>query len=113
VEGSAERSASWSCAPSCEEKEGEHPRRSRVWCLDPHARQLLELPNLMTNLKTIYAKTEPFRFLKPIRRRQDFKILKIRNGMPRIITEHTNPRVSIRGNGEIHSLQRPASLLEK
>jgi len=24
------------------------------------------LPNLMTNLKTIYAKTEPFRFLKPM-----------------------------------------------
>jgi len=56
------------------------------------------LPNLMTNLKTIYAKTELFRFLKPIRRRQGFKILTIRNGMPRIITEYTNPRVSIRDN---------------
>jgi len=52
----------------------------------------------MTNLKTIYANTEPFRFLKPIRRRQDFQILTIRNGMPPIITEYTNPRVSIRGN---------------
>jgi len=56
------------------------------------------LPNLMTNLKTIYAKTETFRFLKPIRRRQDLKILTIRNGMHRIITEYTNPRVSIRSN---------------
>jgi len=41
--GEAEGSASWSCAPSCEGKEGEFPRWSRVWCLDPHARQLLEL----------------------------------------------------------------------
>jgi len=56
------------------------------------------LPNLMTNLKTIYAKTEPFRFLKPTRRRQGLKILTIRNGVTRIITEHTDPRVRIRGN---------------
>jgi len=34
----------------------------------------------MTNLMTIYARTEPFRFLKPTCRRQDFKILTIRNG---------------------------------
>jgi len=46
--GEAEESASWSCAPSCEEKEGKFPRWSRV-CLDPHARQLVALPNLMTN----------------------------------------------------------------
>jgi len=56
------------------------------------------LPNLMAYLKTIYAKTKPFRFLKPIRRRQNFKILTLRNGMPRIITEYTSPRVSIGGN---------------
>jgi len=35
----------------------------------------------MTNLKKIYAKTEPFRFLKPTRRRHGFKILTIRNGV--------------------------------
>jgi len=43
AEGEAEGSASWSCAPSCEEKEAKFTRLIRVWCLDPHAWQLLEL----------------------------------------------------------------------
>jgi len=70
-----------------------------------HDNSGVALPNLMTNLKTIYAKTEPFRFLKPIRKRQDFKIMTIRNGMPRIIAEYSNPRVAFEAsNADLRAL---------
>jgi len=58
----------------------------------------MALPHLMTSLKAIYAKGEPFCFLKAIRRGKVFKILTMVNRVTRIIIECTSPRIKICGN---------------